>query len=495
MKKIYPQFALSIVGTLTSSVAFAGAMAQVQTGAQSFYTNISGMAIELLFMLFGIAFSWKAITLVMKRAEIGELLMEMSKSIIAVGLYLFFIQKGDYFLSTIVESSKTMAATGAEIPISKLDPHAIMMLGVDLQDSMVKNFNAASGADSFLGAISNFFPAFMISIACLIILFAFAMISFNLFLTYCEMWLIIAVAPFMFALGGLPWTKDNVMKPFQSMLAVAVKIMILALIAKIAIDATPNWGVQLMDWKIDDWRPLWDVISQIAAVGILALLGPKLASAILAGGSSMSAGDALQAGGNMGSMATGGAAIGMGVAAAALGAATGGASLLAKAASAGARGLGQTVGNTLRGGSENSGVKASGEGGLSLPGMNKFSGGGGGGGNNPTPPEAIPSFGGPTENQPSGSNTSTSPASSEQSTGDTGSGGAEQTTGDASGAKVGGNNASAPATKTDMENAIKQAVSQTQGEKPGVMDHIARIPSFIPPDHMISGAAVSHVQD
>lgn len=480
----------------------------VQATSLNFYSNISVTAISLLISLFSIAFTWKSIQLVLKRAEFQELVVELIRAMISVGVYLMFIQYGAEWLKAIVDSSKQLASTGASIPLENLNPGALMDLGIDLQDTMVKNFNERTGADSFIGALTNFFPALMLTFACLAILFSFAMLSFNLFLTYCEMYLIIAVAPFMFALGGLPWTKDNAMKPWQSMLAVSVKIMVLALIAKFAIDLSPIWAEQLTQWTTKDWKPLWKVISQVGSVGVLALLGPKLAAAILAGGTSMSAGDALQAGGNIGSMATGAAAIGAGTAALAFGGAAGAADLLGKGAGAAgmkmptAESAGRFVGSMFSGKGDSTGVKEPGGGDLGLPGLK---------GKTDTPksppPDALKSFGGEAETPSSTttSNDSTGSSDTGETSNNTPTTAPPESTsspttsapkGDASGAKVGGSaDTSAPASKANMQKAIKDAMGSMQGNKPGVIDHIANIPKFVPPDQMISGAAVSHVQD
>lgn len=453
---------------------------QVKASSLSFYTNISSMAINLLFALFGISFAWKSISLVLKKAEFQEIAVMIIKAMIGVGVYTLFIQQGDYYLTTIADSAKMMASTGAGISMDKLNPGAIMDVGIDLQDTMMKNFNKASGADTFIGALTSFFPALMMVIACILILFSFAMISFNLFLAYCEMYIIIAVAPFMFALGGTEWTKDNALKPFQSMIAVSVKIMILALIANLAIQSAPTWSAHLLEWKIDDWKPLWKVISQIVAIGVFALLGPKLASAIIAGGSSMSAGDALQAGGNLGSMTTGGGAAAL-MTGGALAAPVIAAAKAGLGAAGGAEGLGRMVGSVLSaGGGAGKEVQPPGEGMgataslATTMGVKPMS--------RDSPKPELPSGGG--DSSPGG-DAKIMPGGSSPAP----SGGA---TGNAIGATVGGSSAgsSSPVTQQQMADAMKQMQG---GQKTSLMDKIAGLPNFIPPEGVISGAAVSHV--
>lgn len=476
-----------------ASSTITGISDQIKNSSLAFYDNISAMAIHLLFMLFGIAFSVKAIMLVLKRAEFQELVVAMVKMILAVGVYLLFIKEGVWFLTSIIDSAKMMGATGAGISADKLNPGAIMYLGIDLQDSMVKNFNDRTGADSFMGAITNFFPAMMIMVACLIILFSFAMIALNLFLTYCEMYLLIAIAPFMFALGGMDWTKDNALKPWQSMIAVSVKIMVIALIAKIAIDSAPTWSEQLAQWQIDDWKPMWQVAFQILSIGVLALLAPKFATAAMSGGTSMSAADALQAGGNVGSMVTGAGAAALGVAAA-----TGsGASKLmdalnagggAKAAGEGTRTMMDKMGGGATGGGGASGLVFT----PSLPGAHS---GGVAGDLAGRKYEGDDASSGQTST--SASDIGASPASADTSA--TASNAAPEATpaaskGDAKGALVSGQTPTAkpdaPASRKDLEAAIHHAMQQN---KPGVVDKLAQLPDYVPNEGMVSGASVSHV--
>lgn len=461
---------------------------QVQSSSLSFYSNIQGSALNLLFGLFSVAFAWKTISLVLKRAEFQEIVVAAIKAMIGVGVYTMFIQNGDVWLKTIVDGSKMMASQGAGISLTMLNPGAIMGLGIDLQDSMVKTFNAASGADSFIGAITNFFPALEIMIACLMIMFSFAMIAFNLFLAYCEMYIIIAIAPFMFALGGTEWTKDNALKPFQSMIAVSVKIMILAIVANIAIQSTPGWATQLAEWKIDDWRPMWTVAFQILSIGILALLAPKLASAILAGGSSMSAGDAIQAGGNIGGMATGAGAI-------ALGAAAAGAGVAGKAAAeAGGAGKALLAGfdqNRMAGmGFGSSAIQAP------VPGIKSVTSMAGAKlvetGKNLSEGskgmlgkagEAINnSAGGKVASHISGGN---SPTAGEQNSTDTTAENSTSSTppGNTQEASIGGGN-SQPAFQ-----------AQTPQAHAKLLDKLAHMRNFLPPEGMVSGASVSHVHN
>lgn len=504
---------LVVVGLVIASAVFAdpmpGISGKIQTISLQFEQNITDMAMNLLFSLFAVSFAVKSIHMVIKRAEIGELLANMVKTMLAIGAYVFFIKNAPWLLQAIIESARTLASTGSGLSASMLNPADIMSIGIDLQDNMVLAFNQKTGADSFIGALTNFFPSLLLTVACLMILFAFAMIAGNLFLAFAESYLILAVSPLMFALGATEWTKSNALKPFQSMISVAIKIMVVALVAAFTINMAPSWATQLASWDMTNWKPMWQTCFEILGIGVLAVWAPsKLSSAILSGGAGLSAGDGMQTAGNIGSIATGAGA-------AALAAGTGGASMLgqgakslAAATSTTPESAGRAVGSamsSMAGGAGNGGVQPPGSGMSATPSANMPGG-------EKTGPIAA-SFGdSATPTAPSSSliNTDTNvgnakaaastpaaPVSANTSTAGTDTAGATSpatastTTGDATGGSVGGagNSASAPATKSDMQQAISQMMG---GNKPSAMDHLSSIPNFVPPEGMVSGASVEH---
>lgn len=514
-------FLLAIFGTLLAfpveAAPPAGSMAdvggQVQLASLKFYENIQGMAMNLLFGLFSVAFVWETINMVIKRSDFQEVVVNTVRAMIAVLTYAMFIQYGSVWMQAIVDSVKIMASTGAGVPTASLNPAAIMAMGIDLQDQMILNFNQQSGGDTIIGALSNFFPSLMIVCVVLIILLAFGLIAFNLFLAYTEMYLLIAVAPLLFAMGGSKWTRDNAMKPWQSMIAVGVKIAVIAIIANVAIQAIPAWGTQLSTWKIDNWTPLWDVAMSALAVGVLSLMAPKHAAAALAGGSAMSAGDAIQAGGNIGGMATGVGAAALGVAAAG----AGGASKVAQAlGGAGAEAGGVT--KALKAGFDQNrnagmgfgesavrapvqGIKsAAGMAGVKMVKTGKSLAEGGKGMLAQAGDAINNSVGGQVASKISGGNKSSSAAaagqdstntSTENSTStaeasptqtqntDTSS---KKTPGNATGASIGGGN------QPEFQAQNPQAHAK-------LLDNLAHMRDFVPPEGMVSGGSVSHVHD
>ncbi|MDP1541495.1 MAG: P-type conjugative transfer protein TrbL [Nitrosomonas sp.] len=512
-------FLLAIFGTLLAfpveAAPPAGSMAdvggQVQLASLKFYDNIQGMAMNLLFGLFGVAFVWETINMVLKRSEFQEVVVNTVRAMIAVLTYSMFIKYGSVWMQAIVDSVKIMASTGAGVPTASLNPAAIMAMGIDLQDQMILNFNQQSGGDTIIGALSNFFPSLMIVCVVLILLLAFGLIAFNLFLAYTEMYLLIAVAPLLFAMGGSKWTRDNAMKPWQSMIAVGVKIAVIAIIANVAIQAIPAWGTQLSTWKIDNWTPLWDVAMSALGVGVLALMAPKLASAALAGGSAMSAGDAIQAGGNIGGMATGVGAAALGVAAAgasgaskaaqALGGAGAEAGGVAKALKAGfdqnrnaGMGFAESAARApvpgIKSAANMAGVKMA-ETGKSLTeggkGMLAQAGeainnsvGGQVASKISEGSNASAAGGQESTNTPTGNSAST-PESSPSKTQNTDTP-SKNTPGNATGASIGGGNQ-------------PSYQSQTQPEHSRLLDKLAHMRDFVPPEGMVSGGSVSHVHD
>lgn len=145
-----------------------------------------------------------------------------------------------------------------------------------------------------VGAFKNILPSLLMMAVCLIILGSFAAMALILFITTVESYLLMATAPILFALGATRWTKDIALKPWNSMIAVGLKMTILYLILSISLQLAPLWAKMAANWSMNDWSPLWYVAFSALATGILTWKIPKIAADALSGTASLSAGEALQ---------------------------------------------------------------------------------------------------------------------------------------------------------------------------------------------------------
>jgi len=299
--KIWFSVLFLLVICFTPDISFAaepGAMDEVmqtyKTVTASFYKNIQHKAIYLLFGLVGVNLAWGATQLVIEGAVAEKWLKLLFQVCFFPGLYVLFIWKGLDWMNSFIDGATLFGKLGTGKDLD-LNPSAIFDMGIDLQNAMMASFSEASGSgDSITGALKNILPALLMAAVCLMIILAFGMMAATVFLTHVEAYILIAVAPFLFAMGGSRWTKDIAIKPWNSMIAVSVKLMMIYLVMSVGVTLAPLWGKMAASWTMSDWSPIWKIAFGAATLAYLTVKIPQMASNALSGTASLSAGDALQ---------------------------------------------------------------------------------------------------------------------------------------------------------------------------------------------------------
>lgn len=261
--------------------------------AFNFQNNISSLALKLLWGLAALETAWGTVKHVLEQQPFEKLIGLLFKIAFFPALYTLLVHKGSEWLPAIVEGFKLFGTQGTGLT-QEIDPLTIFDMGVALQNSMVSTFNKESGADSAIGALQNIFPALLMTFICIIILISFAAMALLLFLSVVEAYLLMAVSPILFAFGGSRWTKGIATKPWNSMIAVGLKITILYLILSVSLQLAPLWAKSAASWTMMDWSPLWYVAFSAVATGVLTWKIPRIAADALSGTASLSAGEALQ---------------------------------------------------------------------------------------------------------------------------------------------------------------------------------------------------------
>jgi len=261
--------------------------------AFNFYKNIGQLSLKLLWGLALLETAWGTVKHVVEQQPFEKLIGLLFKVAFFPAMYTLLVNKGSEWLPAIVDGFKLFGTVGTGFD-KELNPIAIFDMGVTLQNSMVASFTQDTGSDSLVGALQNLLPAFLMTFICIIILISFASMALLMFLTVVEAYLLMAVAPILFAFGGSRWTKDIATKPWNSMIAVGLKITILYLILSISLQLAPLWAKTAATWTMMDWSPLWYVAFSAVATGVLTWKIPKIAADALSGTASLSAGEALQ---------------------------------------------------------------------------------------------------------------------------------------------------------------------------------------------------------
>jgi type IV secretion system protein TrbL len=251
-------------------------------------------------------------------------------NILPFGFFIFLIYSSSTVLPSIIASFDFVGQKGSGL--DQLTPSEVMTQGIELQYVMVMNFKDAAGT-GVLDAVRNFYPAIIFAGCCLIVLLSFMILSAQMALAMISGYFWVAVTPFILGFGGVSFTRDIAIGAVKGGITIGMKILCVYLIAGVAVELAPIMGNGMGNVTLTDWSPLFWVTGVSFILSYLSFQLPKLASDLMNGTASLSAGDA-------GSNVAAAAAMTVGAGVAAAGVVGGASQALYSAASAGMQGLG-----------------------------------------------------------------------------------------------------------------------------------------------------------
>lgn len=294
---------------------------------------IQTAATGLLFALLTLEMAQWGLSRVMGSAdELQGTVMGLLRPLIIGLLFLAFVVRGPEFLSGILAGFRYVALTLTGI--SSFDAGSLMSRGIELATRTI-------GSIGVLDALSSPIVSLAIAVASLCLLIAFVVASIQLLLAQIEAVVVISLAPLVFAFGALRQTRDVGTKPFQHAISTGFKLVVIALLASVMTEFAQYASSFLATARgiEDNWGLIFELIAAGVFLIILAFFMPTIASSILSGAASMTAGHAITSGAGM---AAGAAALTAGAAAAAGGAANG-LTTLKELAASGNRGVGDAI--------------------------------------------------------------------------------------------------------------------------------------------------------
>ncbi|MFK3798225.1 P-type conjugative transfer protein TrbL [Pseudomonas sp. NPDC088444] len=287
-------------------------------------------AIRLFWLLASIQFIWTFMPLVMKQADLGEIVGELLRFVLVVGFFLAVMKYSVEWASAVVDSFRDAAASASGLERA-LEPGDMLAVALDFGRTMVKGISVFSPAKGLL-----------IAVCAILVLACFAFIAAFMFVTLVESYVIINASVLFFGFGGSQWTRDFAIAPMRFTVAIGAKLFVLTLIVGLIVQSAKQWLAAYTN----------DEASLMTMVG-LALVCCYLTKTIpdLIGG--MISGTSMGGGSAIGGMAAAGAA---GAAAAIATIATAGAAAPAAAGALGAAGSSGAAGAAGAGGISSGGL-------------------------------------------------------------------------------------------------------------------------------------------
>ena len=342
----------------TGNYDFGDIMVKYQTAASNYGQNITQTALHLSYTLFTIDLAWAILSnKILKGADIPDMLALLLPRIVWVGLVAWVISNPSIplaFVNSFIQIGQQGAATSA------ISPSDVFWQGIDLVNMMMNSFsdNANVGGvpvPAGVAAMTNPFAAMLIALALITIVLCFGILTAQFAVAWIQLWFYLAVYPLVLAFGVTKWTKDIAMKIMTTPLVYGVRFMTIYFIIAVGTSITQDFGQQIASLSLSNLAPIWAILGGSILMLMLSLKLPTMASDLLGGTGSMSAGDGVAgvAAGAAGvaAVAGGAAALAGGAANSVAGAAKAGSAAIQASAASGNSGIGMAAGAIQEAGS------------------------------------------------------------------------------------------------------------------------------------------------
>lgn len=295
---------------------------QYQWGAK-----IRVYAQRLFWALAAVDFGWTCITYIIEKNDIGDMLGSLVRKVMTISFFFTLLKMSDTWIPMILNSFTQIGQDAAGSGASST-PDQIVSTGWSTALAMYQ----AVANKGLTDKIAMTIPVTALSILCFL---SFLFVAVQLLVTLIETYIAIGAGIIMLGFGGSRWTTDMASKYMQYAVGTGVKLMVIYLIV--------GAGQTLFDQNamIDANQIIKSCMTAMGAGFVYAYLAfqiPSIASSMMSGSPSMTAGGmmgaALTTGAAMAGAGAAAGAAGLSAAKGAAGAASG-ATGLAKALSAG----------------------------------------------------------------------------------------------------------------------------------------------------------------
>ncbi|KAA0178827.1 P-type conjugative transfer protein TrbL [Cupriavidus gilardii] len=332
--------AVSLFGAIVSAHAQSAPAFNVLDGVQAKFeplkttwgSIIKVYAERLFWALVAVDFAWTTIAYVIDKNDIGDMLGSLVKKVMTITFFFSLLKMSDTWIPMILDSFSQIGKEAGGAGGTLTSPDGIASVGFSTALGMYEALSGKGMADKIAMALP-------ITALALLVFLSFLFVAAQLLVTLIESYIAIGGGIIMLGFGGSRWTTDMASKYMQYAVATGVKLLVIYLIV--------GAGQALFDGKaLIDANNVFMSCMQAAGAGLvyayLAVQVPAIASAMMSGSPTMTAGGMM------------GAAVGAGAAIAGAGAAAmaGGAGLVAGAsgAAAGATGLAKALSAGLNSG-------------------------------------------------------------------------------------------------------------------------------------------------
>jgi type IV secretion system protein TrbL len=275
------------VDLVQSNTSMTGLLRLIHDASDQWAPRLHGYALWLLGCLATIQLVWTFTPMVLRGADLGEILHDLIKFIMVIGFFYALLDHATEWGSAIVNSFRQAGAHAAGLGGAELMPGDMFATAVEFSRKVL------------MAGVSVFSPitSLVVAISALLVLICFTFIAALVFVTLVEAYVIINAAVLFMGFGGSQWTREYAMAPVRYAVAVGAKLFVLTLIVGLIMQVTADWSAAYTN----DEASLMTLVGLSLVCAYLTKVIPELISGMISG-ASMGGGSAI------GGMAAAGAA-------------------------------------------------------------------------------------------------------------------------------------------------------------------------------------------
>lgn len=233
-----------VIGTAYAQMAPGPTVSRIvevfRDNASQWESSLRQAALGLFWGLAGIEFSWTAIKLALKNADLSEFLAELVNRVLYIGFFLTLLLHSSEWASAIVQSFRMAAdSAGAGHGIS---PANILEIALNICTKLLADtnlfLNPADAIISCLCAIS--------------IVLCFGLMAGNMIEALLESYIVISAGVIMMGFGGSSWTSEYAKKILVYAVSVGAKLFLIQLIMGLAERIASQLANEFNGANLDD---------------------------------------------------------------------------------------------------------------------------------------------------------------------------------------------------------------------------------------------------
>jgi type IV secretion system protein TrbL len=216
-----------------------------------------------------ISLCWTCAIMLLKRADLSEILVEITRYVMTIGIFFWLLTNGSSFAIAIINSLRMLGGQASGTG-QAVFPGDLITLGVQVIQSQMKPMQ-------WLFPVTAMIPVLL----AVIILIVCILICANIVLLLISAWIVAYAGVVVLGFGSSRWTSDIAINYFRTALGVGLSLMTMQLVIAI--------GISFLQQLVQQTGNNWDIGGLLALTVAVIILGvvahklPQMVSGMVTG--------------------------------------------------------------------------------------------------------------------------------------------------------------------------------------------------------------------